>query len=76
MFWKLNYNNILHDTGIPWLPVFVVGMLVVLFIWIVSLTNREYQAEKKPIPKDTVYTHAKVVTVENNDTLYIITLDK
>jgi hypothetical protein len=66
----------MNPTEIPWVPVFAVGIIVILFIWIVSITNTEYQTEKKPIPKDTVYTHAKVVTIENNDTLYIITLDK
>jgi len=66
----------MNPNDIPWLPVFVVGAIVVLFVWIVSLTSTNYETEQKHIPKDTVYTHAKVVTVENNDTLYIITLDK
>jgi hypothetical protein len=70
MFLPSNYREI------PWLPVFVIAMIVVIFVWIVSLTSTEYEPEKKHIPKDTVYTRAKVVTVENNDTLYIITLDE
>jgi hypothetical protein len=63
-------------TDIPWVPIFVVAMLVFILVWTASLTNTDYQAEQKHIPKDTVYTRAKVVTVVNNDTLYIITLDK